>query len=94
MALAYRIKETVAQFYDITSPIEAEERLYLIVDHLNNPSVPPELRTLGRIIKRWFHKILAYHLARITNGPTEGLNNLIKRVKRVGFGFTNFNNSG
>ena len=26
------------------------------------------------------------------NGPTEALNNLIKRIKRVGFGFRNFEN--
>ena len=28
----------------------------------------------------------------VTNGPTEGLNNLIKRIKRVAFGFRNFAN--
>jgi Transposase len=31
-----------------------------------------------------------FHLARVSNGPTEALNNLIKRVKRIGFGFRNF----
>jgi transposase len=30
--------------------------------------------------------------ARSPNGPTEGMNNLLKRVKRVAFGFTNFEN--
>ena len=34
----------------------------------------------------------AYHLASVTNGPTEGPNNLINRAKQVGFGFTNFKN--
>ena len=28
----------------------------------------------------------------VTNGPTEALNNLIKRIKRAGFGFRNFAN--
>ena len=28
----------------------------------------------------------------MTNGPTEAVNNLIKRVKRVAFGFTRFRN--
>jgi transposase len=59
---------------------------------IKKPSMPKELQRLGRTIERWFEKIMAYHLARVTNGPTEGLNNLIKRVKRVGFGFTNFKN--
>jgi transposase len=31
-------------------------------------------------------------VARVTNGPTEALNNLIKRIKRIGFGFRNFEN--
>ena len=36
-----------------------------------------------------------FHLARVSNGPTEALNNLIKRIKRIkriGFGFRNFEN--
>lgn len=28
----------------------------------------------------------------MSNGPTDGINNLLKRVKRVAFGFTNFEN--
>ncbi len=28
----------------------------------------------------------------MTNGPTEALNNLIKRIKRTAFGFRNFAN--
>jgi hypothetical protein len=31
-------------------------------------------------------------IARVSNGPTEAINNLIKRIKRVGFGFRNFEN--
>ncbi len=51
-----------------------------------------ELRKLSKTITYWFDKIMAFDEIRITNGPTEGLNNLIKRVKRVAFGFTNFDN--
>jgi transposase len=32
------------------------------------------------------------HQARFTNGPTEAVNNLIKRVKRGAFGITNRTN--
>ena len=42
--------------------------------------------------RTWFDKIANYHLARVSNGPTEALNNLIKRIKRIGFGFRNFEN--
>jgi transposase len=54
--------------------------------------MPPEVQRLGRTIKRWFDKLCNYHLAKVTNGPTESINNLIKRIKRVGFGFRNFRN--
>jgi transposase len=39
---------------------------------------------------RWRTQITAWHRARVTNGPTEAANNLIKRVKRVAFGFRHF----
>jgi transposase len=37
-------------------------------------------------------RIKNFHLARVTNGPTEALGNLIKWIKRIGFGFRNFEN--
>ena len=37
-------------------------------------------------------QITNWHLSRVTNGPTEALNNLIKRIKRAAFGFRNFAN--
>jgi transposase len=54
--------------------------------------MPPEIQKLGQTLHRWFNKIANYHQARISNGPTEALNNLIKRIKRIGFGFRNFDN--
>ena len=86
------MKEALAEFYEIPSPAEAGERLTEIIERTVSPVNSPELRRLGRTLKRWFDKIMAYHEARLTNGPTEGLNNLIKRVKRVAFGFSNFEN--
>ena len=53
---------------------------------------PPEIRQLGRTLQRWSHQIAAWHHSQVSNGPTEAINNLIKRVKRVAFGFRNFAN--
>ncbi len=92
VALAYRVKEALAEFYELDSPEEARERLTEIVARSSSPVNSPELQKLGRTLKRWFEKIMAYHDTHLTNGPTEGLNNLLKRVKRVAFGFTNFEN--
>ena len=60
--------------------------------HCVKKAMSPEIQRLGRTLRAWFDKICNYHLARITNGPTEALNNLIKRIKRIGFGFRNFEN--
>ena len=37
-------------------------------------------------------QITNWHISKVTNGPTEALNNLIKRIKRAAFGFRNFAN--
>ena len=36
--------------------------------------------------------MLAYFDERLTNGPTEGINRIIRAVKRQGFGYTNADN--
>jgi len=82
-SLAYRVKEALSDFYEIPEINAAREALLLIVNHAKKKSMPPELKRLARTIEKWFEKIMAYHLAKVTNAPTEGLNNLIKRIKRV-----------
>jgi transposase len=47
---------------------------------------------MGRTLARWREPIIAWHDLRISNGPTESMNNLAKRIKRVGFGFRSFRN--
>ena len=37
-------------------------------------------------------QITNWHISKVTNEPTEALNNLIKRIKRAAFGFRNFAN--
>ncbi len=51
-----------------------------------------ECRRLARTIRAWEAEVLAFHTTGRSNGPTEGINLLIKKVKRVGHGFRNFNN--
>jgi transposase len=92
VALAYRVKERLRDFYRCADPGEARTMLNDLQTHCLKKAMPPEIRKLGRTLKEWFDKICNYHLARITNAPTEALNNLIKRIKRVGFGFRNFQN--
>jgi transposase len=92
VAIAYRVKERLRDFYRTFDVTEARSMLEELQGHCLKPSMPPEIQRLGRTIKTWFEKICNFHIARVSNGPTEAINNLIKRIKRVGFGFRNFQN--
>ena len=92
VAITYRVKERLRDFYRSSDPEGARALLAELQAHCLKPAMPPELQKLGRTIRTWFDKICNYHLARVSNGPTEALNNLIKRIKRIGFGFRNFEN--
>jgi transposase len=43
-------------------------------------------------IKRWIGEIIAYFDNRTTQGVVEGINNKLKLIKRMGYGFRNFEN--
>ena len=92
VAIAYRVKERLRDFYRETDGFEARRLLQDLQRHCLKRAMPPEIQRLGRTIQRWFDKLCNYHLAKVSNGPTEALNNLVKRIKRIGFGFRNFQN--
>jgi transposase len=89
---AHSIKEALALYYEMTNAVEAEAFLREIIDKAGASSSPPEVQDLAGTLSNWFAEIGAWHRSRLSNGPTEGMNNLIKRTKRVAFGFTNFEN--
>ena len=92
VAFAYAVKEAVARFYATEDAEAAADLLRDVIDHGSKRSAPSEVKHLARTLSRWFSSIVAWHEARVSNGPTEGMNNLLKRVKRVAFGFPNFEN--
>jgi len=52
-----------------------------------------ELSRLAGTVRAWEAELLARHATGgCSNGPTEAVNLLIKKVKRVGHGFRNFDN--
>lgn len=88
--LAWHAKEVVRSIYAIEDPALAVEFVERLGVDLQDQSCSAELNQLGRTIQRWSAQIAAWHRARVSNGPTEAVNNLIKRVKRVAFGFRRF----
>jgi transposase len=88
---AYLAKELLREVYATTSVQLARSRLEQFYRHCRTAEVP-ELARLARTIRRWEAPILAWHATRLTNGPTEAVNLLVKKIKRVGHGFRNFDN--
>ena len=53
---------------------------------LQDESFPEKIEALGRTLRRWLSQTTSWHEAGVRNGPTEAVNRLIKRIKRIGFG--------
>jgi len=89
---AWHAKEAVRQLYAHTDVELATQWIDELIRDMADTTWPVEVRSLGRTLSKWRDEILAWHRAHFTNGPTEAMNNLIKRVKRTAFGFTSFRN--
>ena len=88
---AWLAKESVRDVYLTSDPGEAALLLDKTITGCRADKVP-EVRSLGRTLAAWRTEILAHHSTGASNGPTEGLNLLVKKVKRCGHGFRSFEN--
>jgi hypothetical protein len=48
-----------------------------------DPRIAPVRAVLTDRCARWHAQIVAWHRSRVTNGPTEAMNNLVKRIERI-----------
>jgi transposase len=89
---AWQGKELLRAVYAASDLADARatlERFYRWADGVG----VTELSRLARTVRAWEAEILAFHATKgCSNGPTEAVNLLIKKVKRVGHGFRNFTN--
>lgn len=88
---AWCAKESVRDIYLTDNHADAELLLDKAIEGCRTDWVT-EIRSLGTTLAKWRTEILNHHLTGASNGPTEGLNLLIKKVKRAGHGFRSFTN--
>jgi transposase len=88
----WHAKEAIRQIYSHQEVELAGVWIDELIVDMASEDKPIEVRSLARTLKRWRSHILAWHTEKLTNGPTEAANNLIKRVKRTAFGFRSFTN--
>jgi transposase len=92
VAAAWQGKELLRAVYGVVGMAAARTALDRFYRWADGVAVA-ELSRLARTVKAWEAEILAWHATEgCSNGPTEAVNLLIKKVKRVGHGFRNFAN--
>lgn len=89
--LAWQAKEALRWMYAANTMAVAALRFDAFVTMAKSSSVP-ELVRLAKTMTKWRTEILAHHSTGASNGPTEAVNLLIKKVLRVAHGFRNLDN--
>jgi transposase len=87
----YQYKEALHRFYRCRGFDRASQALTNMTDTMAGSKVP-EIQTLRRTLMRWRTEILNYFKTGLTNGRTEGYNNLAKLIQRRAFGYRSFEN--
>lgn len=88
---AYTLKEEYYRLFDSTDRKIFKERLRIFKKHVQLANLTPFLRVL-KTTEQWKEEIWNGIRTGYNNGFTEGCNNTIKVLKRVCYGFRNFEN--
>ncbi len=88
---AWTAKELRRAVYAAADTLAARRALGAFYQWCTEVQVP-EVSRLAKTVSAWEHEVLAYHTTGLSNGPTEAVNLLIEKVRRIGHGFRNFEN--
>ena len=91
VAIAYLAKEQLRAGYAADTVFDARRWLVEFYEICDTAEVV-ELTRLAKTIRRWEIPLLRWHTTGLTNAGVEGTNLIIKNIKRLGFGFRNFEN--
>ena len=88
---AYLLKELFYRFMASTDSAQARKRLQRFSLHARLAEIP-EFAPCLTMLKNWQKYILNAFDCSHSNGFTEGINNTIKVIKRIGYGYRSFHN--
>ena len=94
LRLAHGAYQRIIACYRHKDPRRGRRMMGTLIDALAEPTATrrcPELRSLGRTLKRRRADILAYFTHRhSSNGPTEAINGRLETLRGIAMGFDNF----
>lgn len=88
---AYLLKEAFFKFMDSKGKEEAKKNLLAFRLYADAAEIP-EFDACLKMLRNWEPYILNAFGCSYSNGFTEGINNRIKVIKRIAFGYRNFDN--
>ena len=92
VAAVWLARELLSEVYAAPDLAAARRRLTVFFHHAAEADIP-ELTRLAKTIDRWRDEVLNYHrTGGASNGPTEAVNLLIEKIRRIGHGYRNFDN--
>lgn len=87
----YHFKEALHALYRCRGYNRARAGLIGLLDRMALSELP-EIKRLRKTLMKWREEILNYFATGLTNGRTEGFNNLAKLLQKRAFGFRSFKN--
>jgi transposase len=87
----YQFKEALHALYRCRGYNRAKQALLNLLDRMALSELS-EIKRLRATLMKWKNEILNYFATGITNGRTEGFNNLAKLLQKRAFGFRSFQN--
>ena len=91
LATAYQLKEDFRDWYRLTIPEKAIQILHDWYQQVEDSQLS-EWQEAVQTVRNWEPQIINYFYWPLTNGFTEGKNNVVGAVKRRAYGFRNFSN--
>jgi transposase len=92
VAAVWLARELLAEVYAARDLAHAKRRRIVFFQHAADADIP-ELTRLATTIDHWSAELLAFHTTGgASNGPTEAVNLLVEKIRRIGHGYRNFSN--
>lgn len=90
--LAWACAQLVRSIYHEDDLADARATAQRLLGSLHSCPIP-EIARLGRTLRAWRAELLAYFSTNgASNGPTEAMNLIIEKTRRIGHGYRNFDN--
>jgi hypothetical protein len=92
VTIAWHYAQRLRAIYHADTSPEGRRQAEALLDSL--PTCPiPEIARLGRTLRSWQTELLAYFdTDGASNGPTEAINLLVEKARRIGHGYRNLDN--